>query len=100
MIDESTTNSPDPRRFDQLRDLARKFEAPFERVEFLYLREWQHLAANARLTQFLDVLALGRTRSALKIECGRPSFAPRLRSGTRENARTAVDTTCVPAFSA
>ena len=97
MIDESTTNSPDPRRFDQLRDLARKFESPFERVEFLYLREWQHLAANARLTQFLDVLALRRTRSALKIECG---IAPRLRSGTRENARTAVDTTCVPAFSA
>jgi hypothetical protein len=98
MIDESTTNPSDPRQFDQLRELARKFDAPFERVEFLYLREWQHLAANARIRQYLDILALRRTRSQLATECRRLSFARRLRSSTRESARTAVDTTCVPAF--
>jgi hypothetical protein len=98
MIDESTTNSSDPRQFDHLLELARKFDMSIERVEFLYSREWQQLAANARIRQYLDILALRRTRSQLATECRRPLFAPRPRSSIRENARTAVDTACVPAF--
>jgi Protein of unknown function (DUF3562) len=56
-----------------LRELARKYDTSCELVEFVFSREWQRLAEGARITRYLDILAMKRTRHALKVEAARLS---------------------------
>jgi hypothetical protein len=56
------------RQADRLQELARQFNTSYEHAARLFSRERQQLAENARITQFLDVLAFRRTRAALRDE--------------------------------
>ena len=58
----------DPFQQDVLREVARSFGASYEHVADVFRREKLRLAIGARLTQYLDILALRRTRDVLHDE--------------------------------
>lgn len=49
-----------------IRHLSEKMQVPLERIEEIYTGEVNRLAAEARLQQFVGILALHRTRSILR----------------------------------
>jgi Protein of unknown function (DUF3562) len=62
-------------RSDFLQELARKYGTSYEGVEYIFSREWQRLAVGARITQYLEILAMRRTRQALSETTARPRIA-------------------------
>jgi hypothetical protein len=49
-----------------IRHLSEQMQVPLERIQEIYAREVNRLTAEARLHQFVGVLALGRTRTLLR----------------------------------
>lgn len=49
-----------------IRHLSEKMQVPLERIEEIYTGEVNRLTAEARLQQFVGVLALHRTRTILR----------------------------------
>ena len=58
-----------------LEDLARDARVPLETVSQLYTREWDALAAGARITNFLPILTIRKVRAILRQQPP-PSRAP------------------------
>ncbi|HEX7116598.1 MAG TPA: DUF3562 domain-containing protein [Steroidobacter sp.] len=55
-----------PGKFEVAEAIARETETSVEEVERLYERELSELAAEAKITQYLDVLASKRVRMKLR----------------------------------
>ncbi len=50
----------------RIADLSEKMQVPFDEVHEIYTSEVNRLAAEARIQQFVSILAIGRTRTLLR----------------------------------